>query len=63
MSWSMRKGACVGQAELVWEEAKIAFMLDYQLEECPDEFKHRGWCVVTEAEGMDILIDKLRGLG
>ena len=54
-------GAGVGQAELVWEDAKVAFMLDYQLAECRDQFENRGWTVVTETEGMDVLIDKLRG--
>lgn len=55
------KGASIGEAELAWERFKIAFMLDYQLEESRAEFELCGWHILTKDDGVDALISKLRG--
>lgn len=55
------KGAGLGEAELAWEEQKIAFMLDYQLEEGRSAFEKNGWDIVTIDDDMDMLKNKLRG--
>jgi len=55
------KGAGIGEAELAWEGMKVAFMLDYQLEEGRDGFEKYGWTIVTLDDDMDVLVNKIRG--
>jgi len=55
------KGAGIGEAELAWEDLKIAFMLDYQLEEGRSGFEKDGWIIVTLDDDIDVLMNKLRG--
>jgi DEAD/DEAH box helicase domain-containing protein len=55
------KDLCIGEAELAWENQKIAFLLDYQLEEYRNQFEKYSWDIVTLDDDMDVLINKLRG--
>jgi DEAD/DEAH box helicase domain-containing protein len=55
------KGAGVGEAELAWEDLKIAFMLDGQLEEGHRVFEKYGWEILTLDDDTDVLMNKLRG--
>ena len=56
-----KKGAGIGEAELAWEDMKVAFMLDYQLEEGRSGFEKDDWIIVTLDDDMDVLMNKLRG--
>ena len=55
------RGAGIGEAELAWEEIKVAFLMEYQLEESREGFEKCGWDIVTLDDDMDVLMNKLRG--
>ena len=56
----MRKGG-IGEAELAWEDRKVAFMLDHQLEEGRVGFEKYGWTIVTLNDSIDVMVYKIRG--
>lgn len=55
------KGAGIGEAELAWEDLKLAFLLEYQLEESREGFEKSGWDIITLDDDMDVLMNKFRG--
>ena len=55
-------GVGIGEAELAWEKIKIAFMLDYQLEDGRIGFESKGWSILTINDDMEVIVNKLNGV-
>ena len=49
-------GQVIGDAELAWENQKIAFLMAYQLEDNKLAFEALGWTVVTETTEIDKIV-------
>ena len=55
------KGATIAEAELVWEEKKVVFLTDYQIEANEGVFKEQGWFVLTAETDKAVMLSKLGG--
>jgi len=53
------KGAGIGEAELAWEESKLAIMLEHQIDEGRKEFETHGWTIFTIEDDIEALLNKL----
>nr|MBC8550091.1 hypothetical protein [Candidatus Brocadiales bacterium] len=55
------KGVSVAEGELAWEDIKVVFLLNYQIEEGKKVFEEYKWTVLTLESDMDDMIRILRG--
>ena len=55
-------GRIMGDAELAWENKKVAFLMTYQIEDNSKAFESLGWTIVTEATDIETIV-KLLGDG
>ena len=51
------KGMVIGEAELAWIDAKVALLLDYQVEDSKAAFENQGWSVVTQDRDIDVVMN------
>ena len=51
------KGKIIAMAELAWPHEKVAFLLDYQIDENQSEFNRIGWTVVTQKTVTEFIIE------